>query len=265
MQQSVKFIRYPLLFLVLVAFASGCATNPESLQAPQEITCVDLKEPLSYTAPYGLLNIPWTTKLERGPYWSEKVDEKGTFYRAPPGGVSITGQNGMGVPGQGANSDGGFYVPNNPNEPITIYRYFSTAAVPVQVPSSDTNCSTVGYAKDPSTSKVSLLSFGIGGAVGGAVGGIIGRGVAQGSNMTYGQAAGAGAAGGLVGGLIVASIINADVGKIIGGIPIRDAQFMEKLRVLVAAKVRVKEVQLPAAGNARSSATAATGQSAGEK
>jgi len=240
-----------------LAFVSGCAApiKPDDLQTPRELTCTYMKEPLSFTGHYGLLDVPWTTRLERGPYWSEKVDDKGTYYRAPPGGVSITTTNGAGIPGQAATADGGFYVPNGANEPVTIYKYFSTAAAPVEVPPNGADCSTVGYIKDPSTSKVSLVSFGTSGAIGGAAAGVVGRSIAQGGAISYGQAAGAGAAGGLIGGLIIASIINADVGKIVPGLPIQDAEFMAKLRTLAASKVPALEVQLPASTADAQSAT----------
>jgi hypothetical protein len=245
MNQPNKF--YALLTIVLTfgALATGCATNPKQLQAPMEVTCINLPEPLSFTGQYGLFNVSWTTRLERGPYWSEKVDDKGTFYRAPPGGVSIKGEDGAGFPGTQATTDGGFYIPNDPNEPIEIYRYFSTKAAPTEIPPADAICSTFGYIKDPSTSKVSLVPFAIGGAAGGAAGGIIGRNMNPGSNMSYGQAAGAGAVGGMIGGLIVGSMINADVGKIIGGLTIIDMPFMEKLREREASKETLEKTPYP--------------------
>lgn len=236
-----------LILLSALFIVSGCATNPKHLQEPTQLTCIEFKEPLSFTGHYGLFNVPWTTRLEKGPYWSEKVDEKGTFYRAPPGGLSIRGENGDAIPGQGT-ADGGFYIPNSSSEPVSIYRYFSTADAPVQVPPDSASCATTGYAKDPSTSKVSLVSFAVAGAIGGATGGLISRSV-SGGNMSYGQAAGVGAAGGLIGGLVVASIINAEVGKIVPGMPIQNKQFMEKLRTTASTKVPMSQVQLPPQAN----------------
>jgi hypothetical protein len=238
----------PLSFL-LSAVVAGCATpiKPDDLAVPKQITCVHLKQPLSASGTYGLNNT-WITRLERGPYWSEREDEKGTYYRAPPGGLSIRGPDGKAVPGWGATMDGGFYVPNDPKEPPRIYRYFSTAAAPVYVPPEDADCSSVGYVKDPSTSKVGLMSFAAAGAVGGAAGGLIGRSMTPTSNMSYGQAAGVGAAGGLAAGLLIGAMINADVGKIIGGLPIQEAQFLDQLRTLTASKMPVKELPYAAVG-----------------
>lgn len=211
-----------------VTLASGCATNPENLRMPEQVTCINLKEALSTTGRYGLFNDEWTTRLERGPYWSEKIDEKGTFFRAPPGGVSYNPP----LPGHPPATDGGFYLPNDPKEPVTIYRYFTVETVPVEVPPAGMSCGDLVYAKDPASQKVSLMSFATSGAVGGAAGGVIGRSLAKGSGMSYGQAAGAGAVGGAVGGLIVASIINAEVGKIVGSLSIQEPQFIDKLREL---------------------------------
>lgn len=224
--------------LISVAILSGCATaiKPDDLQTPGNITCVNLKDPLSFTGRYGLLKIPRTTRLERGPYWSEKVDSKGTYYRAPPGGVLITSEKGA-----GATADGGFYVPDDVNQSITIYNYYSTVAVPVQIPPAGADCSTIGYTRNPSTSKVSLVSF----AVNSATGGVIGQSVTSGSSLSDGQKVGVGAAGGLIAGLIVSAMINADLGKIIPALPIQDMEFMNKLRALAADRVPVNELQLP--------------------
>ena len=235
------------LLICLATLTASCATNPDKLQTPSELTCIYLKEPLATTGHYGLLNVEWTTRLEHGPYWSEKMDEKGTFFRGPPGGVSIRSPDYPSIPGQPAATDGGFYLPKDPKEPVTIYRYFTTSAVPIEVPPDNLTCDTLAYATDPASQKVSLMSFAVGGAVGGAAGGVIGKSLASGSGMSYGQAAGAGAVGGAVGGLIVAAIINADVGKIIGGQPIQEPDFMEKLRELGKTSKHLKQVPLPLA------------------
>lgn len=226
-----------ILFCTLI---SGCATNPEKLQTPVEFTCIYLKEPLSTTGHYGLFNVEWTTRLERGPYWSEKIDEKGTFFRGASGSISFRNPPN---PALTTTADGGFYLPKDPKEPVKIYRYFTTNAVPVEVPPDNLTCKTLTYTKEPVSQKVSILSVAAGGAVGGATGAIIGRNFPSG-NMSYGQAAGAGAAGGAIGGLIVAAIINSEVGKIIGGLPIQEASFMEKLRELGAKREPLKQTPL---------------------
>jgi len=243
---AVIIHRHCVSVLLLVVLASGCVApiKPNELNSPRDMTCIYLRDPISFTGQYGAFHASWTTRLERGPYWSEKIDGKGTYYRAPPGGVSITGAKGAGIPGQGAVSDGGFYVPSNSDEPIHIYRYFSTDSVPAQVPPDDLNCSNVAYSQDPSSSMVSLVTAAAAGAATGAAGEAISRGmIGRGAHMSYGRAAGVGAAGGLIGGLVVASIINSGIGKIIDGMPIQDPSLMGRLRQLAAASVPIKKFQ----------------------
>lgn len=240
---STALLHFCPLFCLSI-LSTGCATNPERLQTPSELTCIYLKEPLATTGHYGLLNVEWTTRLERGPYWSEKMDEKGTFFRGPPGGVSIRSPDYPSLPGQPAAADGGFYLPKDPKEPVKIYRYFTTKAVPVEVPPDNLTCDTLAYVTDPASHKISLMSFTAGGAIGGAAGGLAGRSLTSGSGVSYSQAAGAGAVGGAAGGLIVGAIINADVGKIIDGQPIQEPDFMEKLRELDKTSKPLKQVPL---------------------
>lgn len=246
MTPTLRFnLKIPAIMLS-VALLSGCATpiSPESLKAPQEVTCIDLKEQLVLTDYYGPFDMQWITKFEKGPYWSEKVDSNGTYYRAPPGGISVTGENGAAFPGQPTTSDGGFYIPKNPNESVKLYAYFSTQAATEQSYPNGTDCSTLGYVSDPSTSKVDIVSFAVGGAIGGATGGLLARGVSGSGNMNYGQAAGVGAAGGLIAGVIIAAIINSDVGKIVPlQPPIKSIQFLDKFKSLSSKKIIIRETK----------------------
>lgn len=252
--------RTAIAILLSAACTTGCATNPERLQEPPEVTCIHVKEPLLVTGHYGLFKQPVTTRLDRGPYWSEKMDERGTYYRAPPGGVSINAYDGNGLPYPGTYMDGGFYVPNSPTEPITIYKYASASEADVDFDILETDCSTAGYIKDPVTSKVSFASFAASGALGGATGGIISRSMVQGSSMSYGESAGVGIVGGAVAGLVLAALINAEVGKINPGLPIQDAQFMDRLRALAATKVPIREVPLSSVREAAQAPTLTTGE-----
>jgi hypothetical protein len=237
------------VLVVLAVLVSACMTQPEKLPNPSTITCVFLSSPLSFTASYGPFHVPWTTTLANGPYVSVKLDQGGTYYRAPPGGLSVIGAPGSSYhgasppgfpPGQ---MDGGFYIPNDPSKPPRIYRYFAVASVPVDPDYQAANCSTVGYERAVSGIKLSLIPFAAGGAAGGAVAGVTGRSIAKGSNMSYGQAAGVGAAGGLIGGLIVGEIINSGVGEMdFSPFDIRDAQFRDELQRLVALRVPLREV-----------------------
>lgn len=226
-----------LVPLLAVGLLSGCGTAPEDLAMPMQMSCVYLSEPMSQTGEYGLANITWETRLEKGPYVSERQDENGTYYRAPAGGLRTSSPGIKTV----NTRDGGFYIPRNPNEPPKIYEYFSVENAPVEIPPEGVNCSNVGYIREPSTSKISVVSLAASGAIGGAAGGVIGR-AAVGGGMSYGHAAGAGAAGGLIAGILIAEIINADVGNIHWSWSLQDPAFIAKLRALEASKVPVKEI-----------------------
>jgi hypothetical protein len=224
---------------ICLALLSGCGTVPSTLARPAPITCAFLAEPISHDGKYGLLNIPWETRLEKGPYLSEWEDSTGTYYRAPPGGISYSV---VGDPNHNVSTrDGGFYIPKNANEIPKIYVYFSVANTPAQIPTEGTDCSNVAYISEPSTSKLSLVSIGIEGAAGGAAGTKIGH-PTPGGGMVFHSAPGVGAAGGLIGGLIVAEIVNANVGNIEWTWPIQDQTFVEKLRGLAATAVPLKEL-----------------------
>ncbi|UTW04111.1 hypothetical protein KDX31_03595 [Amphritea atlantica] len=234
-----------VLTCLLVFSLAGCAGNPPvdpaKLSAPQHLTCVYLDESLSFSGKYGILKYTWTTRLERGAYWSEKVDEKGTFYRAPTGGIWI-GNKERGAYTKGGTADGGFYVPHDKNEPVKTYSYLSSVAVPPVVPPQNYDCSNTVFTRNPETSKISVVTLAGAGAVGGALNGLVTQGIA-GRGVSYGQAAGAGLAGGAIGGLIVGAIINSDVGKIIDGQEITDQAFASKLKELERNKVLLKEVR----------------------
>ena len=217
--------------------------RPERLQTPTQLTCVNLTEPLSFTRQVGWMKVSWTMRLERGPYLSEKMDDKGTFFRAPPGGIRLAG-NEPATEGHGRTYDGGFYVPNDPNDAVKIYFYYSNAAAPVEVPASDADCSTAGYVKDPSTSKLSLVAMISGGAVGGTAGGIAGRSLNPSSRLNYAQAAAAGAGGGVLAWVIIGAVTNSNVGKIYFPYsPKPDPGFLENLRALAANRVPLQEVR----------------------
>jgi hypothetical protein len=243
---SIKTVlpRPGILVAWVAALVSGCATpiKPDALATPPEITCIELTEPLSWLGHYGTFNADWQTRLEKGAYVSERVDDHGTYYRAPAGGVSTTRPEEHVVP-KPSIWDGGFYVPTDAKEPIRIYRYFSTENASTDTQGEAATCATLAYIKDPSGKKLDVVALSAAGAAGGAVGGVAGRSLAKGSTMSYGHAAGVGAAGGLLGGFVIVSIINSDVGKIIPWLPIQDPAFMDKLRDLAAHTVILSEVQ----------------------
>lgn len=237
---------FPLVLFASTAYAASNSTDPNDMQAPQEITCIYLSEPVELTAVYGAFNVQWTTRLEKGAYWSEKIDADGSYFRAPVGGVSVKGKSGGPFPGQPTTTDGGFYVPNDAAKPIALYWYFSTEPVPPQATQAS-SCAEVAFVKDANTKKIDLVSFTAEGAIGGAAGGVIGNSLVRGSRISFGQAAGTGAVGGAIGVFLVGAIVNAGVGKIVWvQPPIKDAQFLDKLKALAQTRVPVKEAELNA-------------------
>jgi hypothetical protein len=235
------------LAALLASFAGAVcwagSVDPASLQTPTEPTCVDVPEALSFITHNGLFNNVVTTRFERGPYISEKMDAKGTYYRGPDGGIRVASNEPI-TPGHGGTWTGGFYVPNNPSEPAKFYFYASPAKAPDEPPPVEATCATAGYVKDPATSKISFVALGTAGAIGGAAGGIAGRSVVKGGSMSYAQSAGVGAAGGLIAGVFIAWIVNRDAGKIyFPATPKPTPEFSDKLRALAATKVPLRELQ----------------------
>jgi len=212
--------------------------KPDRLQTPAQLTCVNLTEPLSFSQKVGLLKILWTLRLERGPYLSEKTDGQGTFYRTPPGGLRLAGGE-PATEGHGRTYDGGFYLPDDPNQVVRIYFYGSNSPAPVEVPASNTDCSTAGYVKDPATQKVSAFAMNTAGTA------IIGAAVDSSvpNSLSHGQRLAGGAVGGGVAFVIISVIANADVGKIYFPEPPRpDPEFIARLKAIGAQKVPLKEV-----------------------
>lgn len=240
--------RLIMALIAVAAATSGCATQPQMLPVPSEIDCVYLNKPLSFTARYGMFNVPWTTTLENGPYVSVRTDHSGTYYRAPPGGLVVIGASGSqyhgrAPPGWPSRMDGGFYIPNSPSQGPKVFRYFSLTSASTDPVYQASTCSTVGYERTPSGVKLKLLPLAASGAVGGALGGIVGRSIAKGGTMTYGQAAGAGAAGGAIAGLIIGEILNSQVGGMLFTLPVKDAHFSAELREIAEQKVPLMPIR----------------------
>lgn len=201
---------YKKLFLPLAASAmlGGCATAPlvapDQLATPSQITCIQLPEALTAVGQAGLLKLVTETRLERGPYVSEKEDAEGTYYRAPQGGISTFQPGNPGA--KRFHNDGGFFVPKDPSKMPFIYLYTSMGSVTPEVPAAGVSCANVGYAKDPVTQKLSVGLM----AVAGGAGGAAGRAAVKNSSLSYGGAA----AGGAIGGALVAYLANQELGKI---------------------------------------------------
>lgn len=227
------------LILLLVSFLVACsstAIKPDSLNPPNEPSCILLTEAISYSEVKGYMDIQWEYKLERGPYIAEKEDKEGVYFRAPPGGVFLGRPDKKDEPPSlvtHVTRDGGFFIPHDKSKQPRLYRYFSMDEAKVIIPSTEINCSSFAYSKDPNTSKISIGAF----AIDGAAGGVTGRGMVPNSQMGYGQTAAAGA----ISGVIVAAIINADVGKIIHW-DIADTSFASKLRELSLNAIKLEKI-----------------------
>ncbi|MBD8878935.1 hypothetical protein IHE49_00405 [Rhodanobacter sp. 7MK24] len=239
-QKSSVIILCCRLSIVLptALLVSGCAKvlKPDQLRMPARPTCIYLATPIISTAKHGILNIEWDTRLERGPYVSEREDDEGTYYRAPPGGISVSRHEQNGKSGsESANRtyDGGFWIPRDPNATPKLYTYFSTSQALVEKPGADIDCSSFGYINNPKTQGVSIVVF----AVGGAIGGGVARATIPGAHVTYGQSV----IGGAIGMAIVGALINMDVGKIMLGNPLMDDDLSRKIQNSAKQVVPLKE------------------------
>lgn len=226
-----------LVALLLSLSLSACGTNPASLAAPAKVSCIHLKERMSYTATRGIVNYVWLTSLEPGLYISEKVDGEGTYFRGPSGALYVGSES---APGLSKTHDGGFWVPNDPKAPIRPYAYLSTASVPVENVPADIECSKAAYIRSPDSKGVSVVAMG----AAGGLGGIAGRAMVPNSSLSYGQSA----AAGVIAGGIIALLINAEAGNILLHHVPEDPIFAAQLRELANRAVVLQEVSGVASG-----------------
>lgn len=219
------------------ALLAGCASTPlvvpDQLATPSTITCIQLSDALMAKDEAGLLKIMTETRLERGPYVSEKEDAQGTYYRAPQGGISQFQPNNPGA--KRFTMDGGFFIPKDPQKLPSLYLYTSMSNVAPLVPEEGSGCANVAVTRDPVTQK---LSVGLMAAAGG-IGGAAGRAAVPHSGISYGQAA----AGGAIAGALVAYLVNQDMGKIAPVALVKDPVVLGKLRELSAQAVTVAPLQ----------------------
>lgn len=239
MKRNLSAVGFAVLMPFVGDALAQAPVNPDELRVPAMLTCIDLPAPMSFRAERGLMKVTWEWRLERGPYVSEREDAEGTFYRAPPGGAFAGRPDSLDKPSgplTHRTSDGGFWIPRDPNAAPKLYAYFTTEDAVKVVPTENENCSSITVVKDPATSKVSTVSFAVAGAIGGAAGQATGRAINPNTALTAGQ----GIAGGALGGAIVAALINSGVGKIVYK-PIDDPAFAAKLRELSKQAVAIKD------------------------
>lgn len=232
--------------MVLVSGACPATAASNDLRPPAQVSCIHLPVALSTTEAKGLFKVVWTTRLERGPYISEREDAEGTYYRAPPGGIHVSQPNPkdkLAAPVNAYTSDGGIFVPRDAAAPARLYHYLQNEAAPVTVPPDGADCSSTTVVRDPATKGVSVAAYAAAFGAAGAAGGYAAREAAPNSSVSHGRAAGIGAAGGLISGVIVGAMINMEVGKLA---PLKvklEPQFSEELNKAARAAVPIKEQQ----------------------
>lgn len=216
--------------LLVVALLSGCGTapvKPESMAVPAKLSCFTLPVPLMASAPKGIFNIVWNTRLERGAYVSAHENANGTYFRGPPGAVHIFRPDMIDTPPSVLTQiryNGGIFVPRDGSQP-SVYTYFSAESIPAVVPPAGANCTNAEVVRDPAGTGVSVAAYALGGGVGGAAGGLVARAGSGSSSYSYGQSAGLGAVGGAIGMGLAAAFVNLDVGKIVSYAPHTDIDF----------------------------------------
>ena len=222
--------------LALGLLLSGCATSqkPESLAVPAQPTCFSLPEPLEATQIAGLLKIEWRTRLERGAYVAVHENERGTYFRGPPGGVFIYQPKMLDKPSgpfTHLTVNGGVFVPRDGSQP-ELYTYITDQSVDKVTPPVGASCATAVVSRDPlSKGAVSVKDYALAGGAAGLGGGIAAHNQVAGSSRA--QTLGLGAAGGAATTAIIASMINMEVGKIGGHAPTIDPKFNAQLATAV--------------------------------
>ena len=237
---------------LLVLFGAGCGTviEPTALREPEQRMCFMLAEPLNFDMNSGLGGVRWTMRLEQGPYVAEREDERGTYYRAPPGGVDMGRPDFRHLPpGPGSHMtyDGGVWVPKDPTQAMHVYTYFSATPAAVKVPAPGDSCSRRGVVRAPDTGGTRVTVVVTLTEPGDPLPGV-GRPVAGLSPLQTGVVAGV---GGALSGAIVTALINMDVGKIHPWPSPTDPAFPGPLRAAAATRSVLAEVPAEAASSLR--------------
>lgn len=156
----------------MAALALGACQTPVAPVAPSEsgvpaqLSCLYLPNQLSTTEETSPSKILRTTRLERGPYLSERETPDGTYYRAPQGGIYVSTPNTNDKTAAPVNSytfEGGIYVPRDAALPVRLYHYRQHKSGPVTVPPAGAGCSSATVVRDRATGRVSVVSYGAGG------------------------------------------------------------------------------------------------------
>lgn len=245
------------LLAAVTPLSYATTVRADKLPLPKSMTCLQVKQAISYTITRGLLHIPWDVELGRGAYISEHEDANGVYYRAPSGSMTErrADEKETSVAGRRATFEGGIFIPNDASAAPTLYEYYGTMSRSTRAVPDSTDCGTLTYAVDPSTHKINVWAMGAATGIGAATGMAIGHSIHPQMKGSYAQAAGVGLVGGLIGGLIIGAIENSKAGEIVEG-PSVNSEAGEKIKALVADKVSMTERGHPAASNIAAAAPA---------
>ncbi|WP_237742007.1 hypothetical protein [Herbaspirillum rubrisubalbicans] len=242
---------YFFFVFVLPIFLVGCTSiAPESLKTPERMSCIEIPPGIEAHEKLGLLKIPWIYTLTPGPYLSEREDEQGIYYRAPPSGITINrgidsdGDDSAAKKTRTVHADGGIWLPRDTTLPPHLYFYLGSRTDQAAAPLDNANCANAVLLPGAKTGDVNAVAFAVAGAAGGAAGGIAGRSIAGNGKMSYGQAAGTGAVGGAIAGLVIAKLIDMEHGHIQHGRPLTDPIFLTALQEAAKTTVLISTPKL---------------------
>ena len=226
-------LHHYLVTSVTALTIGGCAAplvTPEALSVPAVPLCFTLTEALEgKSAPLGLVNEQVMVRLERGAYVAVRENERGTYFRGPPGGIQFYNADPKQriVPATLLTHDGGVFLPRD-GSPAEPFIYIAHGSVPPVVPPVGASCATAAVVRDPASKEVRILDYAIVGGAAGATGGLAVYGAKSGS-VGLGKSVGVGAASGLAAGAVIGAILQWESGKIKQHPPYPDPAFNARL------------------------------------
>lgn len=231
-----------------ILLCSGCASHPRNLQIPEQVTCFQIEKPFVYVNKLRLSTI--TTQFQPGPYWSDRVDEDGIYYRAPIGGLKIKSNTWKNA----RTRDGGFYVPFNKEKPLRMFQVRAHQNVtPIETPQNLT-CDTFAAEEidlsdwnHSMARDVNVAAYATAGAVGAFNAAVIMH--ASGERIKVGNAM-AGMAIGFIGAGFGAALTKDVIGAYVLDEPIRDPEALPQLRKLLASRQTLSAKQIANIKNA---------------
>jgi hypothetical protein len=158
------------LLAAAAPMAHASAIRAKKLPIPKTVTCLQVKQPFTYTTSSGLFHVHQQVELGRGPYVSEREDASGVYYRAPTNAITywLPNKKSTSVAGLHHSFEGGIYVPNDPSGKPRLYVYYGTQTIAHESKEQDAECGALTYSLDPKDHSVSVwgTGFGIGTGIG---------------------------------------------------------------------------------------------------